>query len=124
MKKIISKNAPAALGPYSQAIEVNNLIFVSGQLPIDSKNNIISSEIKEATKLCFENIENILIEAKVNLENVIKVNIFLKDLENFQAMNEVYATFFSEPYPARACVEVARLPKDSIIEIECIAYKK
>lgn len=121
MKKINSNNAPAALGPYSQAILAGNTLYVSGQLPINPENGILMSEITAATKQCLVNISNILIEAGFELANVVKVNIFMSNLDDFSIMNEAYNEFFNEPYPARACIEVKSLPKNSIIEIECIA---
>ncbi len=124
IKKMIStKNAPAAIGPYSQAIIMNDFIFLSGQLPINPISGEMPEKIVEQTKQSFENIKAILEVEGLNLNNVIKVTVFLSDMENFKQMNDVYKDFFTEPYPARSAVEVARLPKDALIEIEVIAAK-
>ncbi|MCX7641958.1 MAG: Rid family detoxifying hydrolase [Elusimicrobiales bacterium] len=123
MKKSISvDNAPKAIGPYSQAIETENLIFISGQLPLDLSGNIPSS-IKEQTINCIKNIENILKGLELNLKNVVKTTVFMTDLTKFQEMNEVYSEFFSSNPPARSTVEVKGLPKGASIEIEAIAIK-
>lgn len=119
MKTLNSNLAPEAIGPYSQATVHGDFIFVSGQLPIS--NGVLQTEISQATKACLENIKAILNEAKLNLSDVVKTTVYLSDMENFTAMNEVYAQYFSAPYPARACIEVSKLPKNAIVEIECIA---
>lgn len=122
MKSISTKNAPAAIGPYSQAIRTGNLVFVSGQLPIDpSTGNFAEGGIKELTRQSLTNISNILKEAGTDMAHVIKTTVFLTDMNDFADMNEVYATFFTEPFPARSAVAVKTLPKGSPIEIECIA---
>ncbi|MGL4741752.1 MAG: RidA family protein [Sarcina sp.] len=122
MKKIIeTKEAPGAIGPYSQAINVGNLIFISGQIPINPINNEIPSSIEEQTEQVLENIKAILCSAKVDFSNVVKTTVFLDDLENFNEMNKVYEKYFNETKPARSTVEVSRLPKDVKIEIETIA---
>ena len=123
MTKVISTSkAPAAIGPYSQAIQVGNLMFVSGQLAIDPKTGtIVESHIVGQTKQVMKNIESILEEAKAGLDNIVKTTIFIKDMEQFPAVNEVYASFLSKHFPARSTVEVSRLPKDALIEIEVIA---
>ena len=122
-KKIINtQNAPDAIGPYSQAVEANNMIFTSGQLPINKQTgNLISDDIKKATAQAFENLKAILEQAGSSLNKVVKVTVFLKNLDDFAAMNEVYATYFTENYPARSAFQVAKLPLDAIIEIEAIA---
>lgn len=123
-KKVIkTDNAPEAIGPYSQAIMVGDFIYTSGQIPINPKTGIMETDIKLATKQSIENIKAILEEVGTSLENVIKTTIFLKDLNDFNVVNEVYATYFNENNPARSCVEVARLPKDAVIEIEAIAIR-
>lgn len=124
MKHTVSTDkAPAAIGPYSQAILFGNLVFCAGQIGADPKtNNLIGEDIKIQTEQAFKNLENVLQAAKSSLTKVLKVNVYLKNMTDFSAMNEVYATFFEEPYPARATVEVAKLPKGARIEIECIAY--
>lgn len=125
-KKIIrTENAPAAIGPYSQAVRVGNLLFTSGQIPfVPSTGELVSKDIKEQTKQCLENIRGILAEAGTGFENCIKCTIFIKDMNQFGQINEVYGSYFPENPPARSCVEVARLPKDVDIEIEAIALIK
>lgn len=124
MKKQIinTKNAPQAIGPYSQAIILNNLLFISGQLPIDPKDNTMKTDIKAQTIQVLENIKAILNSLNLDMNNLIKTTIFLKDFNNFSTVNEIYASYFSSNFPARSTVEVARLPKDAGIEIEAIAY--
>lgn len=124
MKKIINTDkAPSALGPYSQAVKAGDFIYVSGQIPIDpSTGEFAGNDIKTQTKQSLENIKAILESAGVTLENVVKTNVFLSDMNNFTPMNEVYGTYFKTECPARAAVEVARLPKDAMVEIEAIAY--
>ena len=123
-KQVIkTDNAPEAIGPYSQGIIVGDFVNTSGQIPINPKTGIMETDIKLATKQSMENIKAILEEVGTSLENVIKTTIFLKDLNDFNMVNEVYATYFNENNPARSCVEVARLPKDAVIEIEAIAIR-
>lgn len=123
MKEIIaSENAPAAIGPYSQAIKVGGLLFVSGQLPIDMATGVFPADIKEQTKASLTNAGTILEKAGSSLQKAVKTTVFLSDMNNFGAMNEVYASFFPNGgYPARSAVQVARLPKDALVEIEVIA---
>ena len=124
MKVIQTQKAPAAVGPYSQAIEVNGLIFTPGQLPIiPESGELINDDIKKATAKSLENIKEILQEAGSSLDKVVKVNIFLKDMNDFSSVNEVYSKYFTTNKPARSCVEVSKLPKDGIIEIEAVAEK-
>ena len=122
-KQIINtKNAPAAIGPYSQAVKVGNLLFTSGQIPLDpNTGEMVIDDIKKATERSLENVKAILEEAGTNLSKVIKTTVFIKDMNDFAAVNEVYGKYFSENQPARSCVEVARLPKDCKVEIEVIA---
>ena len=122
-KEIIStKKAPAAIGPYSQAIKVGNLLFSSGQIPLDpSTGELVNSDIKAATKRVLENLRGILEEAGTCFENVIKTVVYLKSMKDFVAVNEIYSLYFTEKEPARSCVQVAKLPKDAMIEIEVIA---
>lgn len=125
MKKTVinTKNAPSAIGPYEQAIKFGDLVFTSGQIPLDPKTGeIVSDDVKEQTKQCFENAKAILEEAGTSLENAIKLTVFIKDMNEFANINEVYASYFPENKPARSCVEVARLPKDVKVEIEVIAH--
>ena len=120
--EVKTKEAPAAIGPYSQAIKTNDLLFVSGQIAINpSTGNLLIDSIESETKQVLNNLAAILKEAGSSFDKVVKTTIFLKDMNDFQAVNEIYGTFFSKPYPARATVEVARLPKDVNVEIDCIA---
>lgn len=119
-----SEKAPAAIGPYSQAIEVEGTIYVSGQLPIDAATGeFASDEIKGQTKQSLENIAAILKETGCTMENVVKTTVLLQDMNDFAAMNEVYAGYFSAPFPARAAFEVAKLPKAAKVEIEAVAKR-
>jgi len=122
-KKIISTNkAPQAIGPYSQAVRFNNLLFVSGQIPIEPKSGaILTGNIKEQTKQILENLNSILTAGESSLNNVLRTTIFLTNLENYAAVNEVYTQFFGKSQPARSTVQVSRLPKDVQIEIDAIA---
>ena len=124
MKTIHTNNAPAAIGPYSQAIEVNGFIFASGQIPIDpSTGNFVEGGIKEQTKQAITNAKNILKEAGTDLAHVVKTTVYLANMADFAAMNEVYATFFHQPFPARSAVAVKDLPKGALVEVEVLAYK-
>lgn len=123
-KAINSNKAPAAIGPYSQAIKAGNIIYVSGQLPINVETGVFEGEgIREQTKKSIENIKAILEEEGYSLKDVVKTTVLLKDIKTFADMNSVYAEYFTEPYPARAAFEVAALPKDALVEIEAIAVK-
>ncbi len=123
-KQISTSNAPAAIGPYSQAIEANGMLFISGQLPIDpSTGNFAEGGIKELTFQSLTNVKNILAEAGLTMENVVKTTVFLADIADFAEMNEVYATFFEGVCPARSAVAVKTLPKEARVEIECIAVR-
>ena len=125
MKTIISTSqAPAAIGPYAQAVETNGLVITSGQLPIDPATGAFPEGIQAQTRQSLTNVKAILTEAGTDMDHVLKTTVFLSDMNNFAAMNEVYATFFTEgSYPSRSAVEVARLPKDALVEIEVIATK-
>lgn len=120
---IATEKAPAAIGPYSQGVKGGNIIFTSGQLPINPVTGELLTEIKAATRQSLENVKAILEEAGATLEDVVKVSVFISDMNDFGQVNEVYAEYFSNHKPARSCVEVARLPKDGVIEIEAIAVK-
>ena len=123
-KEISTKKAPEAIGPYSQGIDTGTLIFTSGQIPLDPKTGKIECEIIEfQTRQALENLANVLSAAGSDISKVIKTTLYIKNMEDFPIVNEVYSEFFEKPYPARSCVEVARLPKDVLIEIEAIAYK-
>ncbi len=121
---IATTQAPAALGPYSQAVEAGGTVYVSGQLAIDpATGNFVEGGIKEMARQSLTNISHILEAAGLTMANVVKVNVFLADMADFAELNEVYATFFTAPYPARSAVAVKTLPKDARIEIECIAVR-
>ena len=123
MKQVIhTDSAPAAIGPYSQAIQVGQMLFTSGQVPIDPETGaIVEGGIQEQARQSLNNIKAILNAAGTNMGAVVKTTVFLQDMNDFAAMNEVYAQFFQEPYPARSAVQVGRLPKDALVEIEAIA---
>ena len=124
MDKIIISTikAPAALGPYSQAVKVGNMLYTSGQLALNAATGeFVNDDIKKATAQSLDNVKAILEEAGTSLDKVVKTLVFLKDMNDFAAMNEVYAQYFTENPPARSCVEVAKLPKDALVEIEVIA---
>lgn len=121
-KAIHTDNAPAAIGPYSQAIRWDNTVYVSGQLPIDPATGAFAGEdIAAQTRQSLTNIKNILAAEGLEMSHVVKTTVMLKDIADFAAMNEVYAEFFAAPYPARAAYQVAALPKDARVEIECVA---
>ncbi len=122
MRVISTKKAPAAIGPYSQAIQVGNLIYTSGQIPIDpATGNFVEGGIKEQTRQSLTNIQAILEEVGLTMGNVVKTTVFMADMADFADMNSVYAEFFSEPYPARSAVAVKTLPKGALVEIEVVA---
>ncbi len=125
MREIISTtDAPGAIGPYSQGIKVNGMLFVSGQLPLDPATGAFpGSDIASQTRQSLTNVKHIVEAAGMTLADVVRVGVFLKDMNDFAAMNEVYGQFFPSDCPARAAVEVARLPKDALVEIECVACK-
>ena len=122
MKEVISsKKAPGAIGPYSQGIKAGGLVFVSGQLPIDAATGIMAEGIEQQTRQSLTNIQHILAEAGLTMNDVVKTTVFLADMSLFGGMNKVYATFFEKDCPARSAVAVKALPKDALVEIECIA---
>ena len=124
-KVVSTEKAPQAIGPYSQGMLAGNMIYTSGQLGIDPANGeIVSTSIQDEARQSLKNVEAVLKEAGVELSDVIKTTVFVKDLGQFTDINKIYSEFFSEHKPARSCVEVARLPKDANIEIEAIALKK
>ena len=124
MKAIQTNNAPAAIGPYSQAIEVNGFIFASGQIPIDpATGEFVEGGIKEQTRQSLLNAKSILIAAGTDLNRVVKTTVYLSDMANFAAMNEVYPSFFEQPFPARSAVAVKDLPKGALVEVEVLAAK-
>ena len=124
MKAISTKNAPAAIGPYSQGIEVNGFVYASGQLPLDPATGTFPEGIKAQTRQSLLNAKAIMEAAGLTLNDVVKTTVLLADIADFAEMNEVYAEFFSEPYPARSAFAVKSVPKGALVEIECIAAKK
>ena len=123
-KQVSTTNAPAAIGPYSQAIEANGMVFVSGQLPVNPvTGEFAEGGIKELTRQSLTNMKNILVEVGLTMDNVVKTTVFLADMSDFAAMNEVYASFFTGVAPARSAVAVKTLPKNALVEIECIAVR-
>ncbi|NYE09376.1 2-iminobutanoate/2-iminopropanoate deaminase [Bacillus niacini] len=124
MKVVQTNQAPAAIGPYSQGIIVNNLFYSSGQIPLTAEGVMIEGGIKEQTHQVFKNLEAVLTAAGASFETVVKATVFIKSMDDFAVINEVYGEYFSTNKPARSCVEVARLPKDALVEIEVIALVK
>ena len=120
MKQISTDKAPAAIGPYSQAIKSGNLLFCSGQIPVDPETGIIPEGVKAQAEQALTNVKNLIAAAGSSIDNVIKTTVFIKDMNDFAVINEIYAKYFTEPFPARSCVEVARLPKDVLLEVEAI----
>ena len=119
---ISTAKAPAAIGPYSQAVKVGDLIYTSGAIPVDPANGeVISGGVAEQAEQALTNLKEVLEAAGASLENVVKTTVFIKNMNDFAIINEVYKKYFTKNYPARSCVEVARLPKDVLIEIECVA---
>lgn len=121
--KIESGNAPKAIGPYSQAVLVDDTLYVSGNIPVNPSTSDVADGIVNQSKQVFENMKAVLNEAGMDFENVVKTTAFLTDLSNFATFNEIYASYFVAPYPARSCVEVSKLPKNVLVEVECIAKK-
>jgi 2-iminobutanoate/2-iminopropanoate deaminase len=124
MKKIHTEEAPAAIGPYSQGVIIDQLFFSSGQIPLTKEGVMIDGDVKEQTHQVFQNLQAVLKEAGSSLDQVVKATVFISDMNEFADINEVYGQYFSEHKPARSCVEVARLPKDAKVEIEVIALTK
>lgn len=124
MKNVISTDkAPAAIGPYSQAIEVNGMVFTSGVIPVDPATGVIPEGVEAQATQAFTNLTNLIEASGAGIEQVVKTTVFIKEMNDFGKINEIYAKFFKEPFPARSCVEVARLPKDVLLEIEAIIAK-
>ena len=123
MKVIHTQKAPAAIGPYSQALDLGTMVFLSGQIPIHPETGEMPMTIEDQTIQVLNNVNNILLEAGLSISNVVKTTVFLADMNDFAAMNEQYERFFTKPYPARSCVQVAALPKSAKVEIECIAVR-
>ncbi|MGM0846980.1 MAG: RidA family protein [Bacillota bacterium] len=124
MRSISTSKAPAAIGPYSQGIIVNNLFYSSGQIPLTAEGVMIEGSVEDQTHQVFKNLTAVLEEAGSSLDTVVKATVFIKDMNDFGAINEVYGQYFDIHKPARSCVEVARLPKDALVEIEVIALVK
>ncbi len=123
MNVVSTSNAPAAIGPYSQALDLGDLVFVSGQIPVNPATGLMADTVEEQAAQSLANIKAILAEAGLTMANVVKTVIFLADINDFAAVNQVYTQAFSEPYPARSCVQVAAIPKGAKLEIECIAKR-
>ena len=124
MQKVISTDkAPSAIGPYSQAIEINGMVYTSGVIPVDPATGVVAEGVEAQAEQAFKNICNLVEASGSKIENIIKTTVFIKEMNDFGKINEIYKKYFKEPFPARSCVEVARLPKDVLLEIEAIAYK-
>ena len=121
MKEIKTNNAPQAIGPYSQAVVVNNMVFTSGQIPVNPQTGEIPEGIEAQAKQVFENLKNLLKDAGSGIDKAIKTTVFIQNIDDFAAVNKIYEGYFTEPYPARSCVEVSKLPKGVLIEVEVIA---
>lgn len=124
MKTIDTNLAPAAIGPYSQGILVNNLFYSSGQIPLQADGTMVAGDVKDQTRQVFQNLEAVLAAAGAAFETVVKTTVYIASMDDFAAVNEVYGEFFSAHKPARSCVEVSRLPKDALVEIEVVALVK
>lgn len=123
-KVICTEKAPAAIGPYSQAIETNGMVYTSGMIPINpATGELVTTSVKDQANQALSNLKELLSASGVTMDQVVKTTVFISDMEDFGIINEVYAQYFTEPYPARSCVQVARLPKDVAIEIEAVAVK-
>ena len=120
MTEIKTDKAPAAIGPYSQAIKAGGFLYTSGQIPIDPATGQIPEGVEAQAKQALTNVKNLIEASGAKMENVVKTGVFIKNMDDFAKINEIYAQFFTEPYPARSCVEVARLPKDVLLEIETV----
>ena len=124
MQIVISTDkAPSAIGPYSQAIEINHMVYTSGAIPVNPVTGEIPEGVEAQANQAFSNICALVEEAGSKVENIVKTTVFIKDMNDFGKINEIYKTYFKEPFPARSCVEVARLPKDVLLEVEAIAWK-
>ncbi len=123
IKQISTDKAPAAIGPYSQALDLGSMVFVSGQIPVDPATGKMADSVEEQAVQALTNLKNVLAAAGVGMENVVKTVVFLADLADFATVNGIYESFFKAPYPARSCVQVAAIPKGARLEIECIAVK-
>jgi 2-iminobutanoate/2-iminopropanoate deaminase len=124
MKSVHTDLAPAAIGPYSQGILVNNLFYSSGQIPLKADGTMVTGDVKEQTRQVFQNLEAVLTAAGASFETVVKATVFIANMDDFATVNEIYGEYFSTHKPARSCVEVSRLPKDALVEIEVVALVK
>ncbi len=124
MKQISTPHAPAAIGPYSQALRSGNMVFVSGQIPVDPATGTMADTVEAQAKQAMTNLKNVLMAAGLRMDQIIKTTVFLADLKDFPTVNAVYESFFHAPYPARSCVQVAGIPKGALVEIECIAIEE
>lgn len=124
MQKVIStKNAPSAIGPYSQAIEINGMVYTSGVIPVVPETGELPEGVEAQAEQAFKNLTNLVADSGSKVENIVKTTVFIKEMNDFGKINEIYKKYFKEPFPARSCVEVARLPKDVLLEVEAIAFK-
>ncbi|MGN0479956.1 MAG: RidA family protein [Lachnospiraceae bacterium] len=124
MQKVIATDkAPSAIGPYSQAIEINGMVYTSGVIPVDPATGVIPEGVEAQANQAFKNLCNLVEASGSKVENIVKTTVFIKEMNDFGKINEIYKTYFKEPFPARSCVEVARLPKDVLLEVEAIAFK-
>ncbi len=120
MKEIKTTSAPAAIGPYSQAIISGGMLYTSGQIPVNPETGVIPESVEEQANQVFKNLKNLIASAGGSIDNTVKTAVFIKNMSDFAKINEIYASYFTEPFPARSCVEVARLPKDVLLEVEAI----
>ena len=120
---IVTDKAPSAIGPYSQAIEVNGMVYTSGVIPVNPETGVVPEGVEAQATQAFTNLTNLVEAAGTDMSKVVKTTVFIKEMDDFATINQIYAKFFKEPYPARSCVEVARLPKDVLLEIEAISEK-
>ena len=124
MQIVISTDkAPSAIGPYSQAIEINHMVYTSGAIPVNPATGEIPEGVEAQANQAFSNLCALVVESGSKVENIVKTTVFIKEMNDFGKINEIYKTYFKEPFPARSCVEVARLPKDVLLEIEAISWK-
>ena len=120
MKEIKTTNAPAAIGPYSQAIITGNMLYTSGQIPVNPETGSIAEGVEAQANQVFTNLKNLIAAAGSSIDSTVKTTVFIKNMDDFAKINEIYAQYFTEPFPARSCVEVARLPKDVLLEVEAL----
>ena len=124
MRSVSTDKAPAAIGPYSQAIKTGGLLFTSGQIPIDPATGNIPEGVEAQAEQALTNVKNLIEASGASIDNTVKTVVFIKDMNDFAKINEIYAKYFTEPFPARSCVEVARLPKDVLLEVEAVVEIK